>query len=154
MAVINCRVVSRVRIPPAQMFELMKVLERQLTAWEQETDEGEQTFRQTSRLFDHNLLKRRQNGPRRAPMSSTATTNEARIHAPANVVYVVDAPEPDPKRLTLSHHTSQRRGTARTDRHGSTSSSIGMTTDSAPAISGPGRRCSVCLLDGAAVLCA
>jgi len=29
-------VVSRVRIPPAQVFELMKALEQQLTAWETE----------------------------------------------------------------------------------------------------------------------
>ena len=31
------RVVSRVRIPPAQVFELMKALEVQLSAWERET---------------------------------------------------------------------------------------------------------------------
>lgn len=31
------RVVSRVRIPPAQVFELMKALELQLSAWEKET---------------------------------------------------------------------------------------------------------------------
>lgn len=31
------RVVSRVRIPPAQVFELMKALEVQLTAWERKT---------------------------------------------------------------------------------------------------------------------
>ncbi len=31
------RVVSRVRIPPSQVFELMKALEQQLTAWERET---------------------------------------------------------------------------------------------------------------------
>ena len=30
-------VVSRVRIPPAQVFELMKALEQQLSAWESET---------------------------------------------------------------------------------------------------------------------
>jgi len=30
-------VVSRVRIPPAQVFELMKALEQQLSAWETET---------------------------------------------------------------------------------------------------------------------
>ncbi|MDR2974030.1 MAG: DUF3467 domain-containing protein [Propionibacteriaceae bacterium] len=29
-------VVSRVRIPPSQVFELMKALEQQLTAWEAE----------------------------------------------------------------------------------------------------------------------
>jgi Protein of unknown function (DUF3467) len=32
------RVVSRVRIPPSQVFEIMRALEQQLTAWEQETD--------------------------------------------------------------------------------------------------------------------
>ena len=31
------RVVSRVRIPPSQVFELMKALEIQLSAWENET---------------------------------------------------------------------------------------------------------------------
>ncbi|MFF3664513.1 DUF3467 domain-containing protein [Microtetraspora malaysiensis] len=31
------RIVSRVRIPPAQVFELMKALEQQLTAFEKET---------------------------------------------------------------------------------------------------------------------
>ena len=30
------RVVSRVRIPPSQVFEIMKALEQQLTAWETE----------------------------------------------------------------------------------------------------------------------
>ena len=30
-------VVARVRIPPAQVFEMMKALEQQLTAWETET---------------------------------------------------------------------------------------------------------------------
>ena len=30
-------VVSRVRIPPAQVFELMKALELQLSSWEKET---------------------------------------------------------------------------------------------------------------------
>jgi hypothetical protein len=30
------RVVSRVRLPPAQIFELMKALEQQLTMWETE----------------------------------------------------------------------------------------------------------------------
>jgi hypothetical protein len=33
----KARVVSRVRIPPAQVFELMKALEKQLTQWEQAT---------------------------------------------------------------------------------------------------------------------
>jgi hypothetical protein len=30
------RVVSRIRIPPSQVFEIMKALEQQLTAWESE----------------------------------------------------------------------------------------------------------------------
>ena len=30
------RIVSRVRIPPSQVFEIMKALEQQLTAWEKE----------------------------------------------------------------------------------------------------------------------
>ena len=30
------RVVARVRIPPSQVFEIMKALEQQLTAWENE----------------------------------------------------------------------------------------------------------------------
>jgi hypothetical protein len=30
------RVVSRVRIPPSQVFEIMKALEQQLTSWEAE----------------------------------------------------------------------------------------------------------------------
>lgn len=30
------RVVARVRIPPSQVFEIMKALEQQLTAWESE----------------------------------------------------------------------------------------------------------------------
>ncbi|MDR3360624.1 MAG: DUF3467 domain-containing protein [Bifidobacteriaceae bacterium] len=34
--VLNASVASRVRIPPAQVFELMKALEQQLTAWEKE----------------------------------------------------------------------------------------------------------------------
>lgn len=33
---LNARVVSRVRIPPTQVFEIMKALEQQLTAWENE----------------------------------------------------------------------------------------------------------------------
>jgi hypothetical protein len=32
------RIVSRIRIPPSQVFELMKALEQQLTAYEHETD--------------------------------------------------------------------------------------------------------------------
>lgn len=35
-AQLTSRVVSRVRIPPAQVFEIMKALEQQLTAWEAE----------------------------------------------------------------------------------------------------------------------
>jgi hypothetical protein len=31
------RIVSRIRIPPSQVFELMKALEQQLTQYEQET---------------------------------------------------------------------------------------------------------------------
>lgn len=33
----RAQVVSRVRIPPSQVFEIMKALERQLSGWEQET---------------------------------------------------------------------------------------------------------------------
>jgi hypothetical protein len=33
----NAEVVSRVRIPPSQVFEIMKALEQQLTAWERQT---------------------------------------------------------------------------------------------------------------------
>ena len=33
---LDAAVVSRVRIPPAQVFELMKALEAQLSAWEKE----------------------------------------------------------------------------------------------------------------------
>ena len=33
---VPARVVARVRIPPAQVFELMKALEQQLSAWERE----------------------------------------------------------------------------------------------------------------------
>ena len=36
-------VVSRVRIPPAQVFELMKALELQLSAWESETQDSRNT---------------------------------------------------------------------------------------------------------------
>jgi hypothetical protein len=41
-AVLNhqARVVTRVRIPPTQVFELMKALEAQLSAWEKETGRG------------------------------------------------------------------------------------------------------------------
>jgi len=34
---IQTRIVSRVRIPPGQVFELMKALESQLSMWEAET---------------------------------------------------------------------------------------------------------------------
>jgi hypothetical protein len=34
---LDATVVSRVRIPPSQVFELMKALEAQLSAWEKET---------------------------------------------------------------------------------------------------------------------
>lgn len=34
---INARLVARVRIPPSQVFEIMKALERQLSSWERET---------------------------------------------------------------------------------------------------------------------
>jgi len=34
---LNATVVSRVRIPPDQVFELMKALEQQLSMWEKET---------------------------------------------------------------------------------------------------------------------
>jgi hypothetical protein len=33
---LNARVVQRVRIPPAQVFEIMKALEQQLSKWESE----------------------------------------------------------------------------------------------------------------------
>jgi hypothetical protein len=33
---VSARVVTRVRIPPSQVFEIMKALEQQLTAWENE----------------------------------------------------------------------------------------------------------------------
>lgn len=35
--VMPTRIVSRVKIPPEQVFELMKALEAQLSAWERET---------------------------------------------------------------------------------------------------------------------
>jgi len=35
--VLDATVVSRVRIPPPQVFELMKALEQQLSAWEKES---------------------------------------------------------------------------------------------------------------------
>jgi hypothetical protein len=36
VTVLKSRVVARVRIPPEQVFEIMKALEQQLTAWEAE----------------------------------------------------------------------------------------------------------------------
>ncbi|HEY3006710.1 MAG TPA: DUF3467 domain-containing protein [Micromonosporaceae bacterium] len=39
-AVLPARIVARVRIPPAQVFEFMKALEQQLSAWEQEKRSG------------------------------------------------------------------------------------------------------------------
>ena len=33
----QAQIVARVRVPPSQVFEIMKALERQLTAWEHET---------------------------------------------------------------------------------------------------------------------
>ncbi len=33
----QAQIVARVRVPPSQVFEIMKALERQLTGWEQET---------------------------------------------------------------------------------------------------------------------
>jgi len=38
--VLDAAVVSRVRIPPPQVFELMKALEQQLSAWEKERGKG------------------------------------------------------------------------------------------------------------------
>lgn len=37
------KVVARVKIPPSQVFEIMKALERQLTAWETETGSRRET---------------------------------------------------------------------------------------------------------------
>src|SRR3954453_3804935 len=39
-AQLSSRVVSRVRIPPSQVFEIMKALEQQLSAWEKERGSG------------------------------------------------------------------------------------------------------------------
>ncbi len=36
----RAQVVARVRVPPSQVFEIMKVLEQQLSAWERETGRG------------------------------------------------------------------------------------------------------------------
>lgn len=38
---ISAQVVSRVRIPPSQVFEIMKALEHQLSMWEARTGKGE-----------------------------------------------------------------------------------------------------------------
>jgi len=43
VVILNSTVVSRVRIPPAQVFELMKALEQQLSAWEKETGQRQST---------------------------------------------------------------------------------------------------------------
>jgi hypothetical protein len=40
--ILDAVVVSRVRIPPGQVFELMKALEQQLSAWERETGKVKQ----------------------------------------------------------------------------------------------------------------
>jgi len=37
---LHATVVSRVRIPPSQVFELMKALEQQLSAWEKATGQA------------------------------------------------------------------------------------------------------------------
>jgi len=39
--ILDATVVSRVRIPPGQVFELMKALEQQLSAWEKETGKSQ-----------------------------------------------------------------------------------------------------------------
>jgi hypothetical protein len=36
--ILDAVITSRVRIPPSQVFELMKALEQQLSMWERETD--------------------------------------------------------------------------------------------------------------------
>lgn len=36
ISVLKSRIVARIRIPPEQVFEIMKALEHQLTAWETE----------------------------------------------------------------------------------------------------------------------
>lgn len=36
LTLLKSRVVARIRVPPDQVFEIMKALEQQLTAWEQE----------------------------------------------------------------------------------------------------------------------
>lgn len=37
---VQAQVVARVRIPPSQVFEIMKALEQQLSMWEQESKAG------------------------------------------------------------------------------------------------------------------
>ena len=37
VATAQAQIVARVRVPPSQVFEIMKALERQLTGWERET---------------------------------------------------------------------------------------------------------------------
>lgn len=37
VAVVPTRIVARLRLPPRQMWELMRALEKELTAWEAET---------------------------------------------------------------------------------------------------------------------
>lgn len=37
---VQAQVVARVRIPPSQVFEIMKALEQQLSMWEQESKGG------------------------------------------------------------------------------------------------------------------
>ncbi len=38
--IINSQIVARVRIPPEQVFEIMKALEQQLTAWESQNTQS------------------------------------------------------------------------------------------------------------------
>jgi len=37
---LDAQIVARVKIPPGQVFEIMKALEKQLSAWEKETGNG------------------------------------------------------------------------------------------------------------------
>ena len=39
--IVPAQVVTRVRIPPSQVFEIMKALEQQLSLWERESGSGE-----------------------------------------------------------------------------------------------------------------
>ncbi len=41
VVVVPAQVVARVRIPPSQVFEIMKALEQQLTVWERESGSAE-----------------------------------------------------------------------------------------------------------------